>query len=78
MGNPFLPMKQRRKLKSLVSGGKTIGIGSPRASLEANFALAHAGREGSVFCRRCGRPVADDYSDGQDSPDGAGPFAIPA
>ncbi|HKS95528.1 MAG TPA: NADH-quinone oxidoreductase subunit NuoG, partial [Terriglobia bacterium] len=26
-------------LKSLVAGGKTIGIGSPRASLEANYAL---------------------------------------
>jgi len=26
-------------LKSLVGGGKTIGIGSPRASLESNFAL---------------------------------------
>ena len=39
MGNPFPPMKQRKNLKSLVSGGKAIGIGSPRASLEANFAL---------------------------------------
>jgi NADH-quinone oxidoreductase subunit G len=27
------------RLKSLVTGGKAIGIGSPRASLEANFAL---------------------------------------
>ena len=37
-GRTISPDEAERKLKSLVSG-KAIGIGSPRASLEANFAL---------------------------------------
>jgi NADH-quinone oxidoreductase subunit G len=37
-GGPISADEAEQKLKSLVSG-KTIGIGSPRASLEANFAL---------------------------------------
>jgi len=38
-GQPIPTDEAARKLKSLVNGGKAIGIGSPRASLEANFAL---------------------------------------
>lgn len=38
-GQPIPADEAAQKLKSLVSAGKAIGIGSPRASLEANFAL---------------------------------------
>ena len=38
-GRPIPADEAAQKLKSLVSVGKTIGIGSPRAWLEANFAL---------------------------------------
>src|SRR6185312_15620470 len=38
-GQPISTDEAAKKLKSLVSGSKAIGIGSPRASLEANFAL---------------------------------------
>src|SRR5579872_1424785 len=39
-GQPISPDEALEKLRSLVSNGeKTIGIASPRASLEANFAL---------------------------------------
>ncbi len=38
-GQPMPADEAAQKLKSLVSRGKAIGIGSPRASLEANFAL---------------------------------------
>jgi len=38
-GQPISPNEAERKLRSFVSDGRAIGIGSPRASLEANFAL---------------------------------------
>lgn len=38
-GQPVSAEEAEGKLRSLVSGGGAIGIGSPRASLEANFAL---------------------------------------
>jgi len=39
-GRPISPDEARQNLRSLVStGAKAIGIGSPRASLESNFAL---------------------------------------
>ncbi|MEO7142774.1 MAG: NADH-quinone oxidoreductase subunit NuoG, partial [Bryobacteraceae bacterium] len=38
-GQPISGDEAARKLKFLVTDGKAIGIGSPRASLEANFAL---------------------------------------
>jgi NADH-quinone oxidoreductase subunit G len=38
-GNPVSPEKARQHLSENLAAGKAIGIGSPRASLEANFAL---------------------------------------
>ena len=38
-GQPISPNEAERKLRSFVSDSRAIGIGSPRASLEANFAL---------------------------------------
>src|SRR6202453_227664 len=38
-GHPVSPAKARAHLAEKVAAGKAIGIGSPRASLEANFAL---------------------------------------
>jgi NADH-quinone oxidoreductase subunit G len=38
-GQPVSAAKARRHLREKVAAGRAIGIGSPRASLEANFAL---------------------------------------
>jgi NADH-quinone oxidoreductase subunit G len=38
-GQPVSPAKARQHVDEKVAAGKAIGIGSPRASLEANFAL---------------------------------------
>jgi NADH-quinone oxidoreductase subunit G len=38
-GQPVSAVKARQHVREKVLAGKTIGIGSPRASLEANFAL---------------------------------------
>ena len=68
----------RKNLKSLVSTvGKAIGIGSPRASLEANFALRTLVGKDRFFAG-----VADDQwrmiTAMVDSAERAGPIAIPA
>jgi NADH-quinone oxidoreductase subunit G len=55
-GKPISAAEAERKLKSLVSS-KAIGIGSPRASLEANFALRRLVGKERFFAG-----VADDQS----------------
>ena len=40
-GTPMTIAEASLHLDGLVAGGSVIGIGSPRASLESNFALAH-------------------------------------
>ena len=78
-GQPISPDEAGQKLRSLVSTGeKAIGIASPRASLEANFALRQLVGKDRFFCGRCRRPVANGHGDAGYSANGPGPIAIPA
>ena len=51
--------------------GGAIGIGSPRASLEANFALRHAGRARALLRGHVGRRAAAGATSARDPPRGA-------